>query len=280
MLKISRIFRTIIEFLYNDKYSRSDKLKIIFIFLKLEIFYYLLDRLNIKEPVISIFKYKIYGFNYATLMVLFKEIFIDSEYYTDLSHRGKPLILDCGANIGMATIFFKWRYPNSEIYCFEPDLNTFLILQKNVIKNQLNNVTLYNAAVGDYEGEIFFYNDDDNPGSLRMSTKKNRISKNKNVVNCIKLADFINGKQIDIAKIDIEGAEMKLLEDLNNTGTVRNIKEMFIEYHHKIGTEKSEMGKFLQLLEVNKFEYQLSGSYKSFNTFQDIIIHGRQTIFI
>jgi tRNA1(Val) A37 N6-methylase TrmN6 len=45
-------------------------------------------------------------------------------------------VFDCGANIGFATIFFKWLFPKARIYAFEPDPATYALLEKNVKTNK------------------------------------------------------------------------------------------------------------------------------------------------
>jgi hypothetical protein len=62
---------------------------------------------------------------------LYREIFV-RQYYYFRANTDHPVIFDCGANLGMATLFFKWLYPKSRVEAFEPDPGTFAVLQKNV----------------------------------------------------------------------------------------------------------------------------------------------------
>ena len=94
----------------------------------------IVDRLlNIREE--TIFGLNIRGFNYQTILQLFREVFVRHEYYFKTTKR-IPVIFDCGANIGMATFFFKWLYPQSEIHVFEPDKATFKLLKWNILKGK------------------------------------------------------------------------------------------------------------------------------------------------
>lgn len=54
----------------------------------------------------SVLKYLVSAHDYKTLHYLFKEIFISNEYYFNPRTK-EPIILDCGANIGMASLYFK-----------------------------------------------------------------------------------------------------------------------------------------------------------------------------
>ena len=50
---------------------------------------------------------------------LYREVFAEREYWF-ATDNPRPLILDCGSNIGMAILFFKSLYPDAEITAFEP----------------------------------------------------------------------------------------------------------------------------------------------------------------
>ena len=46
----------------------------------------------------------------------YREIFGD-QVYRFIANRQDPLIIDCGANIGMSVIYFKYLYPDARIGC-------------------------------------------------------------------------------------------------------------------------------------------------------------------
>src|SRR5262245_63730688 len=49
--------------------------------------------------------------DYGTTLTLFEEIFL-RRAYPFRPRRPRPLVVDCGANIGMATLFFKALAPD------------------------------------------------------------------------------------------------------------------------------------------------------------------------
>jgi FkbM family methyltransferase len=63
-------------------------------------------------------------------------------------------VLDIGANIGVMTYHFAEKLPNATIHSFEPDPVNFTILSRIKHKFGLNNVILYNHALGNKNGEI------------------------------------------------------------------------------------------------------------------------------
>jgi FkbM family methyltransferase len=205
---------------------------------------------------------------------MFEDIFINRCYYFATKEK-QPFIIDCGCNIGMALIFFKKVYPNSRIIAFEPDKKTFEILNNNVEINNLKNVKLLNKAVYNFEGNINFYYDPDQPGLMIMSLIKERLPKTCEKVDSVLLSDHIKGK-IDFLKMDIEGVEDIVIEELIHRNKLKFVEEMIIEYHHHINPKRDNISKTLKILEENGFGYQISTTLKTpFNKgrFQDILIY-------
>jgi FkbM family methyltransferase len=224
-------------------------------------------------------EFKIKFYNYKDFFFLFRDIFVRQEYLFRTQNK-PPLILDCGANIGLATIYFKWLYPDSEIHAFEPDLDTFNLLKKNIELNNYQNVYLYNAAVSDFNGTLDFYIDKSRPGSLVMSTIYDRLPKDKIEVDSISLSDFINGKlngrTVDLLKMDIEGAEHTVLNKIIQCNQLNRFNEVILEYHHNIGNEDSKLGNLLAEFEKSGFKYQIEAENLNLyqkNQFQDLLIY-------
>ena len=203
-----------------------------------------------------------------------REVFFNCDYLMD-SETDSPVILDCGANIGLATLFFKRHFPRARITCFEADPTTASILRKNVEQNHLQDVSTYNLMLSDSEGEHLFYIDPNIDGSLKMSGTSGRLSNQREIkVNAGKLSHFIDGP-IDLLKLDVEGAEFEVMNDLKSSGKLSHVRRMVIEYHHKIDGQASRLSKFLALLEDEGFEYQIAGKcypITTRNTFQDILL--------
>lgn len=278
MLKGTRLLiqDTLSEFPYLAKsnYSNKKKLIIFFTYLRISLKLFTIHRIS------KITKENFLGmtasfYDYGTFHFLFREIFICNDYYFE-SKKKNPLILDCGANIGMATLFFKWLYPNSIIHSFEPDPQTFKLLEKNIEQNSLKKVHLHNIAISNKRGKANFYVDKKNPGWLTMSLIKERLPKDKIVVKTSPLSDYIKAQQIDLVKLDVEGAEVKIIKELIKTKQINSIKEMFVEYHYGIKNKKIDFSYFLNLFEKNGFIYRLSAKViplYSKETFQDILIY-------
>jgi len=262
-------------YLARSEHTLSNKLKIFANHIRIGIKCHTINRI-VKLKQEKIFGYTVHAFSYDTIKFLYQEIFYRNEYFF-ITKNKTPVIFDCGANIGMATIYFKWLHPESSLHVFEPDKQTFELLKKNVLENKLKNVTLHNAALSDKNGAIKFYVNSKNPGSLVMSVNNSRMATEECIdVEAVTLSSVINGNSVDFLKMDIEGAEQEVIHEIDRTGDLKRIREGVIEYHHKISNKKSQAGSFLDALERNDFEYQLDARcvpLSAKNKFQDVLIH-------
>lgn len=210
------------------------------------------------------------------LSFLFEEIFLGNEYLVKLPRRD-PLIVDCGANIGCATLYFKLHYPDARIIAIEPNPFCFEMLKRNVEVNGLKNVSLLQAACANSSGTTTFHvNTTFSPMSSALG---NRDSKNKTVpveVRLVKLSDSIH-EDVDLLKLDIEGGEWEVFADLVASGKLARIHRMAIEYHHRYGTTEVKMSRFLKILEDAGYTYSLGVDIKAerrfMGVFQDVMIY-------
>ena len=71
-----------------------------------------------------------------------------------------------------------------------------------------------------------------------MSTENSRLRGTSIHVPGRKLSDFIEGP-VDLLKLDVEGAEHRILRDLLSSEKIQYIRHMVIEYHHHMGEQRS-----------------------------------------
>jgi len=216
-----------------------------------------------------------YFFDLDTFVSLVEEIFIENEYHPTKNTK-KPNIIDLGSNIGVSVLYFKTLYPSSHLTAFEADPTTFTCLEKNVSSYKLQNVTLKNEAAYDKNTSIDFYIDKNGPGSPLMSTIKSRLPKSRITVPAVKISPLISElDQVHMLKIDIEGAESKVIAELDKNNSFKNISQVAIEYHHHIDSKVDEFSSILKILEKNNFGYQIKAEQKppfAEGKFEDILI--------
>lgn len=177
------------------------------------------------------------------------EIYTD-EIYKFKSKTDTPIILDCGANIGLSVAYFSKLYPQSKIIAFEPDPNIFRILQKNCSEITNTSITLVEAAVWSEDTTLEFFLEGTLGGSLNVDYRNdNNLTK----VKAVDLKKYLQSK-VDFLKIDIEGAENTLIFDIQPL--LKNVDKLFLEYHGLLN-EKQNLGDILNLLSDSGFEYYI-----------------------
>jgi FkbM family methyltransferase len=141
--------------------------------------------------------------------------------------KGAPLILDLGANIGIASNFFFQSYVGARIVAVEPSASNVRLLQRNT--KGLAGVEHLHAAVGPNSGSVSLYDPRVGNNAFRTFGDENEIVE---TVDCVTVQDLIE-KHKDcipfLVKIDIEGFEKQLFS--SNTDWVDLFKVLVVETH-------------------------------------------------
>lgn len=200
-------------------------------------------------------KHKINIENFSDLNTL-NEIYID-EIYNTISDLKPSVIFDLGSNIGFSCLYFHFKYPDSKIFCFEPDPDNYRILLSNT-KN-INGIVTKNIAVSSENKYIDFYQ---NINSGVSSSIKFINGKNQNKIRIQSqtldaILNEYNLKLIDILKIDVEGAEYDIL---SGTDILKNVKMILGELHPIINN--ISIDKFIKIFNEYGFKISLN-EYKS-----------------
>lgn len=216
-------------------------------------------------------------FDSSHLHHLFDEIFLGGVYAFD-HPDDSPRILDAGANIGMAMLWFRLTYPNARITSIEPDQATFDVLRRNIERNGFARVDAVRGALAAAPGEATLHIDPARPARGRQSVDPLRIGGTPIVVPAITLSSLVDGP-IDLLKIDIEGAEHDVMAEMESSGALAEVNAITMEYHHHIDPTIDRLSEMLALLERNGFAYRIGGRVGSapldavsVTQFQDIAI--------
>ncbi len=136
-----------------------------------------------------------------------------------------PLILDCGANIGITALNYKSQFPKARIIAFEPDPEIVPLLRHNLERNTNGEVKVVEAAVWVKNGTERWHSE--GIDGSHLSFEANDAAKTK-IVPTIDLCDYLN-EPIDLIKMDIEGAEYEVIPHISNK--LINVKALSIECH-------------------------------------------------
>lgn len=145
-----------------------------------------------------------------------------------------PTILDCGANIGIASIHYKHLFPNAKITAFEPDPRVCQTLRRNLISNGAEDVEVVEAAVWTERGERTFFSEGADASRIVVSEENVSELLSLTAAGCecrvrtVRLADYLQ-KEMDFVKLDIEGAESSVVSDC--APYLSNVANIVIEFH-------------------------------------------------
>ncbi len=181
---------------------------------------------------------------------------ISKGIYTFHSDKKQPLIIDCGANIGLGVVAFKEQYPDARIIAYEADPTISEVLSKNVKTRGYTNTEVVNAAIWINDSGVEFHQEGSFSG--RIPTEADgQIKKTK--VESVRLADLLaEHVDIDFLKIDIEGSELHVIPDCRSE--LHRASHVFLEYHSTEG-EAQKLEVILDILVGNGFRYHIQEAF-------------------
>jgi FkbM family methyltransferase len=125
--------------------------------------------------------------------------------------QGDSRIADVGANQGLYTLLLASLVPEGQIYAFEPDHLLCCSLQQNLQRNNIQNVSLFNAAVASKPGTLRLMEGQLNRGDNRIVSSGNQNA-GITVVPAVALDGEIPDLRLDLLKIDVQGFELEVLQ--------------------------------------------------------------------
>lgn len=204
------------------------------------------DQENIYENGERFVLYPIPAFNQLKIKLrpftsdwkVLNQIFIQKEYQPviDIYHQffdEKPkIVIDCGSNIGFASIWFHIHYPSAKIIAVEPFLSNYLIAEKNMNACGIQDYKLLHGGIWNSETMLSIDRTfrDGKEWSISLQESKN----GKGDIKGYSLTEIIENLEgnIDILKIDIEGSEKELFNDINYASIfLKKVKCLVIEIH-------------------------------------------------
>ncbi len=165
-------------------------------------------------------------------------------------------VLDIGANIGWyATLAGLKLRGRGQVVAFEPAPQVFALLAENVARNGLHdNVTVINGAVADRRGDARFAITPDHVGDhhLVVGDEAGAISIPVTTVDAVR-AEL--GRDIDLIKIDTQGAELCIFRGMMSTLAEQERKPILISEFWPLGLNRMESSALELLSEWQKAGY-------------------------
>lgn len=163
----------------------------------------------------------------TTDVYVYISVIKEGEYFIDLP-ANPQIIVDAGANIGAASIYFSHRYPEARIIAIEAEASNFEVLQKNVRPYPL--ITPIHAALWNKDGEIEVGTPAAATGAVGNSAFMTREGSGVRAITMPTLMKELQLPKIDLLKVDIEGAEKEVFETCDWMG---HVQCLMVELHDR-----------------------------------------------
>lgn len=180
-----------------------------------------------------------------------RAIFMEG-HYAFMPDDPRPRILDCGANIGLASLYWARTITGASITAFEPDPVLATLLRENLEGCHAPNVEVVEAAVWHTNGEAAFETGSPDAGRLRPGGHGTKV-------RTVRLRDYLT-EPVSLLKLDIEGAEVEVLRDC--AGHLGEVAHVFVEFHSYEG-QRQHLAELLSILEGGGFRIQLGSEFAS-----------------
>ncbi len=179
---------------------------------------------------------------------IFYQVFYEKQY--DLYGVDFPdakNIIDGGANIGCASVYFSIRFPKAEIIAIEPEKNNFELLKKNT--ESYKNIHCVRAAIWNKNEDLSLANPEGGAAEFMFENNADKI----NLTSGITISSILNLQhwdEVDILKLDIEGAEREVFS-ADDLSWLKKVKLLIIELHDRY---KKDCTKTV-FTALNQFDY-------------------------
>lgn len=171
---------------------------------------------------------KIFLRTYAGDVDIFYEIFYKEIYQLD-AILDDAVVIDAGANVGFAALYFLNKMPKATIYCVEPDPDNFIFLEKNLKREiESGQVKAVGAGLSDEDG---FMNLEKNALKYNSSLVRTPSGNSTEVITYSVesfLKKYISGR-VAIFKMDVEGTEEIIFE--SDILWLNKVDAILIEFH-------------------------------------------------
>jgi len=167
---------------------------------------------------------------------IFRQMFVARDYDHPMPDDVK-VVIDAGANVGYASLWFARRFPEARIVAVEPDRNNFRQIAKNC--RGIDRVGMIEGALWSHDGTISLQTSNEDgmllPAMALQTWETGEDDGKGNMqpvpaVSVTSLKKHFGIDRIDVFKIDIEGAEREVFGD-GDRSWIEEVRCFIIEVH-------------------------------------------------
>lgn len=185
---------------------------------------------------------------------------IRAAYDKVLAAGEKPLVVDCGANIGLSALYFARHLPQARIVGIEPARDNVELARRNTTHNPL--IEIVEAAVHDEARPLEIANPGAEKFAYRVQELRAPGAQAVEGVTIPSLMERHGARRNLIVKVDIEGGELALFR--SNIGWLDHTDLLIVETHDWLFPGQGTSRTLFQALAGRSFEVIQKGEYISF----------------
>ena len=203
---------------------------------------------------------------------------LEEYLYEKLDLRDRTIV-EAGAHVGVYTVLLSRRAINGKILAFEPNPLNYWFLKRNIKKNKLSNVLMFNIGLSNRREHLSFKSRRYNTGKGTFKKNKHELMKGSGdpimsktipVTTTDEVLEECRIGRVDFVKIDTEGFESQVIEGMLNT--IRNWKPLvYFEVHGlNIRERQDDLERIWQFL--TKYGYTIVKLEKGLPTVTEAVI--------
>ena len=200
-----------------------------------------MNAVSLNKGITGSLRYNRFSEKLRSYLLKSNEIALDS-VALKLAISPGDIVLDCGANVGDITS--KFARSGATVYAFEPNKLCFGIITKRFAL--MPHVHCLNNGIMDRNCQLNLATPEPHAGFDALDTtvaasfkveglKSDDYQIKQESVKCLDADHFIRsiGKRVRLMKIDIEGAEIEVINRLIDTNAIDLIDHLVVETHEK-----------------------------------------------
>lgn len=160
------------------------------------------------------------------------QVLVQRQYEFDKPEDPR-FIIDAGANIGLASVYFANRYPHAKIVALEPEASNYQMLCRN--SAPYPQITPVRAAVWRDNEYLLLFDPGHGNHGFQVGVTKPRIQSRIDSVPGVTIDAILRDageERVDLLKVDIEGAELEVMEKSGEW--IEKVGVVMIELHDDI----------------------------------------------
>jgi FkbM family methyltransferase len=201
---------------------------------------------------------------------IFQQIFVKREYdissavqfrrveqaYARMVSRGeRPLIIDCGAHVGLAALWFRARFPAASIVCVEPNPANIEMLRRNL--TGIEGITVLEGGIWNRSAALRLTNAEGGMAGFRLAPAEDIGSAG---VSGFTIDEILSRSGVPgalIVKVDIEGGEAALFD--GEAAWLDRIELLVIELHDWLFPWQGTSDSFFARMGERRFDHHFRG---------------------